>query len=176
MLVTPIINLLFRSNPRPSLASKGSAVADGDSRVYRVLHNSLPFSFPKIFVLSCLLWLSVTVSLSAVQQIRAEMIDDPPPAILWDENAPVGFIQPHCEVISEILTHKLLKWTNNTRISFFGGIRAYSATKDFLDLASFNSLWHEKMTSFVTPPYLDIDQLGPHAFRTPIYRHAPLLS
>jgi hypothetical protein len=40
---------------------------------YRVLHNSLPFSFSKIFVWVCLLWLSVTPSLSSVQRIRAEM-------------------------------------------------------------------------------------------------------
>jgi hypothetical protein len=42
--------------------------ADVCLRHYRVLHNSLPFSFPKIFMWSCLLWLSVTVSLSAVQR------------------------------------------------------------------------------------------------------------
>jgi hypothetical protein len=36
---------------------------------YRVLHNSLHFSFSKIFVWSCLLWLSVTPLLSAVQRI-----------------------------------------------------------------------------------------------------------
>jgi hypothetical protein len=41
--------------------------------IYRVLHNSLPFSFSKIFVWVCLLWLSVTPSLSSVQRIRAEM-------------------------------------------------------------------------------------------------------
>ena len=35
-VVTPIINLLFCSNPHPSLASKGSAVADGDSRVLKL--------------------------------------------------------------------------------------------------------------------------------------------
>ena len=40
---------------------------------YRVLHNSLPFSFSKIFVWSCLLWLSVTLSPSTVQRMRADM-------------------------------------------------------------------------------------------------------
>ena len=34
---------------------------------YRVLHNSLPFSFSKIIVWSCLLWRNVTLSLLVVQ-------------------------------------------------------------------------------------------------------------
>jgi hypothetical protein len=42
---------------------------------YRVLHNSLHFSFSKTFVWSCLLWLSVTPLLSAVQRIRADTAD-----------------------------------------------------------------------------------------------------
>jgi hypothetical protein len=40
MLVTPIINYLFSSNSHPSLVSKGSAVADGDSRVSHIPSNS----------------------------------------------------------------------------------------------------------------------------------------
>jgi len=41
--------------------------------IYRVLHNGLPFSFPERFVWLYLLWLSVTLSLVAVQRIWTEM-------------------------------------------------------------------------------------------------------
>ena len=50
-----------------------SCKSDEESSLYRVLHNSLPFLFSKIFVWSCLLWLSVTLSPSTVQQMRADM-------------------------------------------------------------------------------------------------------
>jgi hypothetical protein len=48
--------------------SRLSCESKGRFPIYRVLHNNLLFSFPKIFMWSCLLWLSVTVSLSAVQR------------------------------------------------------------------------------------------------------------
>ena len=56
--------------------------------------------------------------------------DDPPPTILRDKNALVRFIQPWCEVISEILIHKLVQYKNKF---FMGGIR---------DAADAIASWH----------------------------------
>ena len=94
-------------------------VGGGGHVIYRVLHNSLPFSFPKIFMWSCLLWLSVTVSPSAVQRTWAK----------------TTLNQPFCETkmlllvsvsLVVLLFHKfepqkLFKWTSNTKTSFYRG-------------------------------------------------------
>ena len=47
---------------------------------------------------------------------------DTHPAILRGENAPVGFAESRCEVISQIVSLMLLKRTRNSRISFRGCI------------------------------------------------------
>ena len=48
--------------------------------------------------------------------------DDPQPTILQDENTPVVSVQPHCEVISNILTDKLFKMNKQHQEKVFRGM------------------------------------------------------
>ena len=84
---------------------------------YRVLHNSLPFLFPEMFVWSHLLWLSVTLSLSVVQRIWAEMIVN---QLFCGMNMlPPFSLSLIIKLSRKVWLINFSKWTSNPRTRFF---------------------------------------------------------
>ena len=60
---------------------------------------------------------------------------------VWDQVTVQRAIKLHNSLLNKSM------WSERTL-----KLGAYTAAKDFLDLANFTSLWREKMTSLVTPP------------------------